>query len=94
MTVCDTPISKGAQSLLKEVSCAPAFKISFESLLEISNSYFNGSNFELQLLQYASELRLGFYGAVEIKTHPFFDGLEWDKMAEGGTSEQPQLSIS
>ncbi|ODM99713.1 Ribosomal protein S6 kinase delta-1 [Orchesella cincta] len=32
-----------------------------------------------ELLQYQPTVRLGYYGAAEIKSHPFFDGFDWTK---------------
>ncbi|CAL8139492.1 unnamed protein product [Orchesella dallaii] len=35
-----------------------------------------------ELLQYQPTVRLGYYGAAEIKSHPFFDGFDWEKAVE------------
>ena len=38
------------------------------------------------------DTRLGRNGVEEIKAHPFFDGLEWDKLREMTPSYIPEIA--
>lgn len=47
-------------------------------LSEIYLGIMIGLNVKLQLLQFSPTHRLGCYGAEEIKSHPFFEGFDFD----------------
>ncbi|CAG7725068.1 unnamed protein product, partial [Allacma fusca] len=69
---------KGVQSCHPEGFHAnTALKILDKNLMEEDISQ-HAKSLMTELLQINPNLRLGYYGAEEIKTHPFFDGFDWD----------------